>query len=276
MVQILLGESDTVVQAVINTIHPIQVLKKYTQGRTVKENVIDNKEEIGGKSNNFNSRTLRGGRLAAVFLSPSLRDPTYTSGSGYGNSSRSGGVGIRSIDGGSGDFQVREPNTILIVDLLLARVIVLGGLVANLRPICPLHRILHQPDDGFAILQLLNVRNVARLQIPTNLFVTIDDSEGLEELEKAPDEIGKRCRFVELELLEDHVRVHGVHVLFAHSTCLTAVGVNADVVEDVFHIQPLRPIVDDPVDTFVEDDEKVGLELVRNLIDPAWVTELRG
>ena len=156
------------------------------------------------------------------------------------------------------------------------RIVIVYCFVAIFRPICPLHRILHQLDERSTIFQLVDFRNVLEPQNTTYFFVEVNDGEGLEQAEEPPDEISERRGPVELELLKYNIPVHGVHPVLACSTGAAAIGLDLDVVEDVLHIQCFRFVVDDPVDALVEDDEKEGLELVRNFVNLARVEELPG
>ena len=95
-------------------------------------------------------------------------------------------------------------------------------------------------------------------------------------MEEPPDEISKGWRPFELEFPESHIRVPGVHEVLACSTGVAAVGVKLDIIEDVLYVQPCRLVMDNPVDTFVEDNKKAGLKLVRNPVDFSRVEELLG
>ncbi|KAF9642085.1 hypothetical protein BDM02DRAFT_2704134 [Thelephora ganbajun] len=166
------------------------------------------------KSNGLNFGTLRWSRVSVVLFPSPLRGPTCTSGSGQENTN-SRDTRNRDFGSVSSDLQICVPNAILLVDFLLARIIVFCHLVTAFRPIRPLHRVLHQLNDRFTILQLVDIRNILGSRIRTELLDVVDNSERLKEAKEPSNEISEWRGLVELEVLEDHVRIRGVHVLFA-------------------------------------------------------------
>jgi len=125
-------------------------------------------------------------------------------------------------------------------------------------PIHPLHSILHQLDNRSAILQLLDVRNILILQLLARFLVPVDNSKGFEEEEELPEDISKGWGSFEAELVEHGVRMwrQSVHAKLALSTGNPmATGVSLHSIEEIFHTQA-RFVVDNPMDSFVEDDEK--------------------
>jgi len=146
----------------------------------------------------------------------------------------------------------------------IVRVVVTLGLVMLFRPVYPLHGILHQLDNRSAILQLLDVRNILILQLLTRFLVPVDNGKGFEEKEEHPEEIGKGWGSFEAESVDHGVRMwrQGVHAKLAFSSDNPiATGVSPRFIKEVFHTQA-RLVVCDPMDAFVEDDEKEGFEFV--------------
>ena len=144
------------------------------------------------------------------------------------------------------------------------------------RPIYPPHRLLHQQDNHSATLQLVGVRNVSIPRFPIRSLLHVYNCEGFEEAKELPDETGERRGLFKLEFLEDHVRTLNVHPKLAPSTGLVAIGINLYVVKDGLYIQHWRLVVGDPMDAFVEEDEKQGLEFIGNLVCLVGIYESLG
>jgi len=83
----------------------------------------------------------------------------------------------------------------------------------------------------------------------------IAKDEGLKEGEESPDDTGEWQGLGELEIFQDHSMVLVVQVKFSDSTFLAAIVENLYVVKDVPDDQVLRPVVDDPMEAYIEDDE---------------------
>jgi len=132
-----------------------------------------------------------------VLFPSSLGGPTRTSRRGTRN---------RSTDSGGSDLQLY---VILQIDSL-TRIIVVCCSVVGFWPVSPLHRLLGQLDDRATILQPSDVLLVFEM-FPEQATASIEESEGLKEGEKLPDEIRERRGLGELEIFEDHIMAPDIH-----------------------------------------------------------------